>query len=55
MEQKDDDAIEVTPENFGELLVAGMREALAIARGEQQPAKVVRLVRRDDGRVEQLP
>lgn len=38
------DAIEVTDENFGELLLEGLREVLAIQRGEVQPSRRVRRV-----------
>jgi len=39
-----DDAIEVTDENFGDLLIEGLREVLAIQRGEEQPARRVRRI-----------
>jgi putative transcriptional regulator len=42
MKRDNEDAIEVTDENFGELLIEGMREALAIHRGEAEPARRVR-------------
>lgn len=29
----------VTEENFGELLIEGLREAVAVSRGEQAPAR----------------
>jgi hypothetical protein len=41
MEGGEDSPIEVTDENFGELLIAGLREALAVERGELQPARRV--------------
>lgn len=37
-----DDRIEVTEENFGDLLVSAMQEARQIARGEAEPARRVR-------------
>ena len=40
----DEDAIEVTDENFGDLLIEGLREVLAIERGEIEPARRVRRV-----------
>ena len=39
-----DDAVEVTSENFGTLLVQAAREALAIERGEATAARRVRRV-----------
>jgi putative transcriptional regulator len=44
MTKKDEDAIEVTSENFGELLIQGLKEALAIERGEAVAARRVRRV-----------
>jgi putative transcriptional regulator len=44
MTKKDHDAIEVTSENFGELLLQGLNEALAIERGEAVAARRVRRV-----------
>jgi putative transcriptional regulator len=44
MSNEVDDGIEVTDENFGELLIEGLREVLAIQRGEEQPARRVRRV-----------
>jgi putative transcriptional regulator len=44
MKKRDDGAIEVTSENFGELLLQGVREALAIERGQAEPARRVRRV-----------
>ena len=34
-----EDAVAVTEENFGELLIEGLQEAVAVARGEQEPAR----------------
>jgi hypothetical protein len=34
-----EDAVVVTEENFGELLIDGLQEAEAVARGEQEPAQ----------------
>ncbi|MBD0320740.1 MAG: helix-turn-helix domain-containing protein [Gemmatimonadetes bacterium] len=39
---KRQDDIEVTEENFGDLLVASLTEARAVARGEADPARRVR-------------
>lgn len=36
------DDIEVTEENFGELLIQGLTEARAVARGDAEPARRVR-------------
>ncbi len=36
----EDERIEVTSENFGELLIASAQEALAIQRGEMAPARI---------------
>jgi len=44
MTKKDHEAIEVTSENFGELLLQGLNEALAIERGEAVAARRVRRV-----------
>jgi putative transcriptional regulator len=44
MTKKDHDAIVVTSENFGELLLQGLQEALAIERGEAVAARRVRRV-----------
>ncbi|MFL5382137.1 MAG: helix-turn-helix domain-containing protein [Longimicrobiaceae bacterium] len=44
MMQPDDDAIEVTDQNFGELLLESLNETLAIARGEAEPARRVHRV-----------
>jgi putative transcriptional regulator len=44
MTKKDHDAVEVTSENFGELLLQGLNEALAIERGEAVAARRVRRV-----------
>lgn len=42
MPKRDLDPIEVTEENFGDLLIEGLQEALAIRRGEKKPARRVR-------------
>lgn len=44
MTKKDDDAVVVTSENFGELLLQSVGEALTVARGEAEPARRVRRV-----------
>ena len=44
MAEKSDERIEVTDENFGELLIKGLREVRAIQRGESEPAYRVRRV-----------
>lgn len=41
MSNEDDDAIVVTDENFGELLLESLTEVLAVARGEATPARRV--------------
>lgn len=56
MTKKEEDAIEVTSENFGELLTEGLKEALAIERGEAAAARRVRRVATvRDARVEPPP
>ena len=37
-----DDGVRVTEQNFGELLIEGLNEALAVRRGEREPARRVR-------------
>jgi putative transcriptional regulator len=37
-----DDAVQVTEQNFGDLLIEGLNEALAVRRGEREPARRVR-------------
>lgn len=37
-----DDALTVTDQNFGDLLIEGLQEAVAVRRGEQAPAARVR-------------
>ena len=44
MNERNDDAIEVTDANFGELLIQGLEEALAIERGEAEAPRRVRRV-----------
>jgi putative transcriptional regulator len=44
MKKREDGAIEVTSENFGELLIQGLHEALAVERGEAVAARRVRRV-----------
>ena len=39
---KNDDALKVTDQNFGDLLIEGLREAVAVRRGKQEPARRVR-------------
>jgi hypothetical protein len=34
-----EDEVEVTEENFGELLIQSLTEALAVARGEAEPVR----------------
>lgn len=42
MVRNSDDAIEVTEQNFGDLLIEGLQEALEVRRGNVQPARRVR-------------
>jgi putative transcriptional regulator len=42
MASKNDDAVKVTDQNFGDLLIEGLREAVAVRRGKQEPARRVR-------------
>lgn len=42
MARNNDDAIEVTDQNFGDLLIEGLREAVEVRRGNAQPARRVR-------------
>ena len=44
MNERNDDAIEVTDANFGELLIQGLEEALAIERGAKEAPRRVRRV-----------
>ena len=44
MSERNDDTIEVTRENFGELLIQSLTEALAIERGEAEAPRRVRRV-----------
>ncbi|HEX9937803.1 MAG TPA: helix-turn-helix domain-containing protein [Longimicrobium sp.] len=44
MSSERDEPIEVTDENFGDLLIQGLREVLAIERGEAQPVRRVRRI-----------
>jgi hypothetical protein len=39
MVDNNDKAVTVTEENFGELLIEGLHEALAVSRGEREPAQ----------------
>lgn len=39
MASNDEGAVAVTDENFGALLIEGLQEAVAVSRGEQEPAK----------------
>ena len=34
-----EDAVVVTDENFGDLLIEGLQEAVAVSRGEQEAAR----------------
>jgi DNA-binding transcriptional regulator YiaG len=42
MASRSDDPVRVTNENFGELLIEGLQEALAVRRGKAKPARNVR-------------
>jgi len=42
MAHKNDDGVEVTEENFGDLLIQGLREARAVVRGDAEPARRTR-------------
>lgn len=42
MASKNDDAVQVTDQNFGELLIQGLQEALDVRRGSARPARRVR-------------
>lgn len=42
MARENEDRIEVTEENFGDLLIQGLQEAHAVVRGEAEPARRVR-------------
>jgi DNA-binding transcriptional regulator YiaG len=42
MAHKNDDPIQVTNENFGDLLIEGLQEALEVRRGKVEPARRVR-------------
>ena len=42
MASKNDAAIKVTDQNFGDLLIEGLHEALEVRRGNAQPARRVR-------------
>ena len=42
MASNNDDAVRVTDQNFGDLLIEGLHEALAVSRGEREPARRVR-------------
>jgi hypothetical protein len=44
MVKENEGDIEVTDENFGELLIQGLREVRPIQRGESEPAHRVRRV-----------
>ena len=44
MNERDHEAIEVTDANFGELLIQGLEEALAIERGEAEAPRRIRRV-----------
>jgi DNA-binding transcriptional regulator YiaG len=42
MASKNDDAVKVTDQNFGDLLIEGLQEAVAVRRGQLEPARRVR-------------
>jgi DNA-binding transcriptional regulator YiaG len=42
MARKNDEAVKVTSENFGDLLIEGLQEALDVRRGKAEPARRVR-------------
>lgn len=42
MASKNDEAVKVTDHNFGDLLIEGLTEAVAVRRGEREPARRVR-------------
>lgn len=42
MASNNDDAIQVTDQNFGDLLIEGLHEALEVRRGTAQPVRRVR-------------
>lgn len=52
MARNDDDAIEVTEQNFGDLLIEGLQEALEVRRGNAQPARRVRRISARDAVVQ---
>lgn len=45
MDREQDDRVEVTSESFGDMLIRGLREARAVARGEVEPTRRVRRLR----------
>ncbi len=56
MVHQNEDRVEVTEENFGDLLIQGLEEVRAIARGESEPARrVSRLRTRTRGNCEAAP
>ena len=42
MASNNDEAVKVTDQNFGDLLIEGLREAVAVRRGHREPARRVR-------------
>jgi putative transcriptional regulator len=53
MAEQNEDRIEVTDENFGDLLIRGLEEARSIRHGESEPARRVRrIVTTQDAAVE---
>ena len=42
MVERNEDQITVTEENFGDLLIEGLQEALTIRRGDKEPARRIR-------------
>ena len=55
MAKKTEEAIIVTEENFGDLLIKSLQEALAISRGEAEPARRVRRPKTARGSIVQPP
>jgi hypothetical protein len=48
MDSNNNGRIVVTEQNFGELLIEGLQEALAVARGEQEPSRTRERARMSD-------
>lgn len=51
MVDNNEEAVTVTEENFGDLLIEGLEEALAVSRGEREAARTTsrRIPAKDDG------